>query len=171
LFQEDSDFRVVCNGVNFHVHKTLLKAGSSYFRAVCNAGSAESSEASVNLSDHLPHCVARMLLFIYTGGYEDHDTDAIRSIFDLQTSDVRKDTTSLSKLATALLHTSVFRCADKFDIEPLRVLASTSFPKELFTTISREEPPAILKAIGEATRPGDLHHFVVLNKRIHDICP
>lgn len=61
------DVEIVCDGQIFKVHRMVLSASSSYFRAMFTGGMAEERKGSVELKTISAGTFSNLLSFIYTG--------------------------------------------------------------------------------------------------------
>ncbi|RPA72594.1 POZ domain-containing protein [Ascobolus immersus RN42] len=71
--QAFSDLVINCNGKEFNVHSLFLRQQSQFFQACLDSGMKEAKENVVNLPDDKPEDIARMLEFLYTGRFWEHE--------------------------------------------------------------------------------------------------
>lgn len=88
--QVTADFTISCKGREFKVHKAIISLQSSFFKSVCTLpfkvsiadprcvpsytdidAVQETGEDRLELVDEEPHVIARVLLFLYTGDYDE----------------------------------------------------------------------------------------------------
>ncbi|ERF72407.1 hypothetical protein EPUS_06036 [Endocarpon pusillum Z07020] len=68
---DENDFTITCKNKAFKVEKAVISAGSWFFWAGCNLSFREKMENRLDLPEEHEDVVARVLLFLYTGDYED----------------------------------------------------------------------------------------------------
>ncbi|KAF2666738.1 POZ domain-containing protein [Microthyrium microscopicum] len=61
-----ADFKIVCEGRVWNVHRVIISARSDYFRAVCTAKFKEAKNKLINIKDENPEMIDKLLAFIYT---------------------------------------------------------------------------------------------------------
>ncbi|KAF7509602.1 hypothetical protein GJ744_007640 [Endocarpon pusillum] len=68
---DENDFIITCKTKAFKVEKAVISAGSWFFWAACNLSFREKIENRLDLPEDHEEDVARALLFLYTGDYDD----------------------------------------------------------------------------------------------------
>ncbi|CAM4755183.1 unnamed protein product [Rotaria magnacalcarata] len=113
--------------VTFHVHKLILAARSPVFAAMFSNSTLESTTNIIEINDLRPETIQSMLEYIYTG----------------KVNDIKNSTVEL------------YRCADKYQLEDLRLQAEMA----LMSSISVETSAEILLL-------ADQHHSKELKSRV-----
>ena len=113
--------------VIFHAHKLVLAARSPVFAAMFSSCTLENTTNTIDINDLHPHTIQSMLEYIYTG----------------KVTDIKKSTVEL------------YRCADKYQLEDLRLQAEMA----LMNSISIETSAEILLL-------ADQHHSQDLKSRV-----
>ena len=124
-----SDLTITTLTRSFKVHKAIVCTQSKVFAAMSDAGFRESTTSILPLEHDDPATVERMLTFLYTGDYDQcqpHGTDNNGKPF---------------VDAMLMANTLVYSIADKYDIEPLKLLAEDKFLNAVFQSF----PPLICK--------------------------
>uniref|UniRef100_A0A915E481 BTB domain-containing protein n=1 Tax=Ditylenchus dipsaci TaxID=166011 RepID=A0A915E481_9BILA len=83
--EETSDLVLVVEGFHFYVHKLILGARSSYFRAMFRSGMKESADKEITLTDVSLASFKRILVYIYTAEitFASDDLESIKALVGL----------------------------------------------------------------------------------------
>ena len=111
----------------FHAHKLILATRSPVFAAMFANYTRETTTSTIEINDLRPHTIQAMLEYIYTG----------------KVTDIKQSTVEL------------YRCADKYQLEDLRLQAEMA----LMNSISIESSAEILLL-------ADQHHSKELKSRV-----
>ncbi|KAA8564609.1 hypothetical protein EYC84_011521 [Monilinia fructicola] len=115
---EYSDFIIKCHAKTFHVHRVVVCTQSKPIQAAANGNFRESITGILNLEDDDPSTVARMINFLYTQDYDDTTTS---------------EESHIENHGPLLVNTMLYVIADKYDIPPLKMLATKKFETALLT--------------------------------------
>ena len=140
-----SDLTITTQGRCFKVHKAIVCTQSKVFTAMSDAGFKESSTAILPLEHDNPAAIECMVKFLYTGDYDGQAYLTMDTDYGMD-----------SVLGTILmLNVLVYSLADKYDIEPLKILAEFKF-YDIADRKMGEDFPAVVTAVFEATRSSDI---------------
>lgn len=123
--ESDDDYQQ--SDVAFHAHKLILAARSPVFAAMFSSRTLENTTNSIDINDLCPETIQSMLEYIYTG----------------KVNDIKRSTVEL------------YRCADKYQLEDLRLQAEMA----LMNSIAIETSAEILLL-------ADQHHSKDLKARV-----
>jgi speckle-type POZ protein len=123
----DFDDDTIQSPVIFHAHKLILAARSPVFAAMFSNRTLENTTNIIDINDLHPNTIQSMLEYIYTG----------------RVNDIKKSTVEL------------YRCADKYQLEDLRLQAEMA----LMNSISIDTSAEILLL-------ADQHHSKELKSRV-----
>jgi speckle-type POZ protein len=126
-FMEFDDDDSIQSPVIFHAHKLILAARSPVFAAMFSNRTLENTTNIIDINDLHPNTIQSMLEYIYTG----------------KVNDIKKSTVEL------------YRCADKYQLEDLRLQAEMALMNSLSIDTSAE---ILLLA--------DQHHSTDLKSRV-----
>ena len=98
--QEDADVTLVVKGEDIGAHRVILKARSTYFRAMFNSQMKESLSQTVEIHDVKPQVFRGLLRFLYTGQLPENFGDIA---LDLLTVADKYGVDSLKKLCASRL--------------------------------------------------------------------
>ncbi|KAB8292166.1 hypothetical protein EYC80_007909 [Monilinia laxa] len=115
---EYSDFIIKCHSKTFHVHRVVVCTQSKPIKAAANGNFRESITGILDLEDDDPNTVARMINFLYTQDYDDTTTS---------------EESQIEPHGPLLVNTMLYILADKYDIPPLKTLATKKFERALRT--------------------------------------
>ncbi|KAJ6003925.1 BTB/POZ protein [Penicillium herquei] len=122
-----SDMEIFCHGRVFKTHQAIVCTQSSYFRSAMCGGFKESIEKAINIQDEDPDTIERVLSYLYlreysnglhTGSSRYTSEDSIS--IDESDSEIEPEPAN----STAVNDIAVFLAADKYEIPPLKSLAS-----------------------------------------------
>ncbi|KAJ5938430.1 BTB/POZ protein [Penicillium verhagenii] len=125
-----SDIDIICQDVTFKAHRAIVCTQSRFFNSAFCDGFKESFDRSINLKDETPETIERVLSFLYLREYQDEgnvvlfrpstdDSDSVSQGDKFNEMEALK--------SKALNNILVFTAADKFEIDPLKNLASEKF--------------------------------------------
>lgn len=125
-----SDFKIICAGKEYNVHRVILASHSGYFKRLFVSVFKEAEEQKVELHGDPEGGVAAMIEYFYSFNY---------NAFNIQKSYKEKE-----KPVLFHIHSSVFTIADKYDIPGLKDLALSNFVKLMDSYIAAKswEPMA-----------------------------
>ncbi|KAF7185948.1 hypothetical protein HII31_12821 [Pseudocercospora fuligena] len=107
---ELSDFKIVCNGREFPVHRFVLSLHSDVFKRACVSPFMESSKRAISMA-------------------QDHETDEIRALVEYM---YKFDYSEPSDMEEAVqFHVQMAVLADKWDVRGLKELATKKFTSML----------------------------------------
>lgn len=130
-----TDFRIVCEGVDFYVHKIVLCSQSPVFRTACTGNFKEAADSTYQMTEETTIVVKKMLQYLYTGDYSEQIEDDSTVV----PSEVPQ--VSISGLQ---LHAQLFALGDKYSIPELCELA---VDKYIYRTVCHFEPFDYLDSI------------------------
>ncbi|EXJ58152.1 hypothetical protein A1O7_05577 [Cladophialophora yegresii CBS 114405] len=129
-----SDFSITCRGANFRVHRAV-----------------ETASRKIDLSEDDPETVSRVVLFMYTGDYNERQIPAFLLPDQVEylsaTTQAAADEKAAASSSTPdgptvfeVLKTNalVYKCADMLGVEDLKVLAAERFMADARTVFSEE---------------------------------
>ena len=116
--QRYSDLTITTNARSFKLHKAIVCTQSKVLAAMSDSGFKETSTSTLVLEDDDPATVERMITFLYAGTYDDGNP-ATSSVVGAA------DPCVVGKIMMA--NTRVYAIAEKYDIGPLKWLASDKF--------------------------------------------
>ena len=106
-----SDFTILCNGKEYHVHRCFVAPQSKYFERACTGMFKEGAECKIDLKEDLTSMVDRMIYYFYD--------------FDYYSG---SDSTKMTETAlSVLVHIQMYAIADKYDVPGLKTLALEKF--------------------------------------------
>ncbi|KAM0807592.1 putative BTB domain-containing protein [Seiridium cardinale] len=115
--EENTDFRILCEGQDILVHKVVICCQSAVFRAACNSVFKEATSGTFDMvEDSLP-LVQRMIKYFYTGDYDDGV-----EIYGAE---------GMDDPSAARINARVFALADKYQISGLQCLSVEKYCRAL----------------------------------------
>lgn len=129
------DFKILCDGVDFDVHKIILCSQSPVFHAACTGKFREASDSTYQMTDESILVVKKLLDYLYTGDYSELIND---SPADVQPEEPLLSTSPLQ------IHAQMFALGDKYCIPEL---CNTALEKYLNIIESDFDPFAYLESI------------------------
>ncbi|KAK4926606.1 hypothetical protein LTR49_006540 [Elasticomyces elasticus] len=107
-----SNLTVMCGGLQWNVHKSIICTQSDFFAKACDGSFREAKEARIDLSDDDHRAVAALLYFFYHGEY---------CAADAQSKD----------LPPMLLYVKLYVLADKYFSERLRQVSLSKLVSDM----------------------------------------
>ena len=139
-----SDLIIVTRTRSFKAHKAVVCTQSQVFAAMSDGYFKESSTSNLGLEDDDPATVERMIAFLYTGKY------------DQGNSDIPAKEAKRTARTTLMVDTLVYSLADKYDIKGLKVLARFNFRRvDCCTAWQCEDFLNIVRAVLNTTPDND----------------
>lgn len=153
---KDSDFTIRMPGKEFHVHKAILSARSSYFTAMLSSGMKEQATNSADISDCEEEVFEQFLLFLYSNQVKDLTYSRAIQLYILAD---KYDSGDLRRFCVNFLQKTVCPCsfcdilslALKYDIEPLKSTAERVFLKQAEAILRTDEWASLMKENPVAT--------------------
>jgi hypothetical protein len=108
-----SDFTILCDGKEYHVHRCFIAPQSKYFERACAGMFKEGAERKIELKEDLTCMVDRMVYYFYNFDYYNG-------------SDSSQPTEPIPWRALSN-HIQMYSIADKYDVPGLRTLALEKF--------------------------------------------
>lgn len=106
-----SDFTILCDGKEYHVHRCFIAPQSKYFECACAGMFKEGAECKIELKEDQAAMVDRMVHYFYNFDYDDSDISH-----------------TAPKMRSSLrIHVQMYSLGDKYDIPGLRTLALEKF--------------------------------------------
>lgn len=186
-----SDLKLVCQGLEFKVHKAIICTQSPVLAAACDGGFQEAATNIININEFDSGTIKRMIQFMYKGDY-DNGGEEQGSIASVETLDQEleiaqlddADTSSPSKLDNSsgynkdtitrpttanitLRHVHVNAIADYYNIPQLKELANTKIQHILGTSWSADGFPDVVKDVFSLTGDLALHNIITFTAAKH----
>ncbi|KAK5682742.1 hypothetical protein LTS10_005872 [Elasticomyces elasticus] len=149
-----SDLTLVCGRRSFKVHKAVLHAHSSVFRAMLSGDFAEANQSTIPLPDDSPDSLEVLLYYMYHDEYLKFDTDNHNHNLDANSP-------------RAIVH--AYAIADKYDVPGLQLLATYRLAK--IVNFNRDELDSAISAIrtiSECTLESDCTLWEVIINRVRE---
>lgn len=124
-----ADFTLVCGDHRWPVHSTILAAQSEVLGKACKQDYKEGQERTITFTDETPAVIDALVSYLYTLDYGNDSLNKQAYLHEL------------------VLHVRVCILGDKFDIQPLKKIATSKFKK---LTRHRTDPDQIAPAAAEA---------------------
>ncbi|RPA72577.1 hypothetical protein BJ508DRAFT_72358 [Ascobolus immersus RN42] len=118
-----SDLVLVCEGETFNVHKYPLSLQSEFFAGCLESGMRESVEGRIELKEENLEDVKRMLEYMYSGVFWEHDLAMDRETYGIYDSFVNPETERSEQEKSAdplIVCMRMYAVADKFGIPGLK---------------------------------------------------
>lgn len=150
-----SDLKLVCQGLEFKVHKAITCTQSPVLAAACDGGFQEAVTNIININEFDSGTVKRMIQFMYKRDYDNGGGD-------------NEDTTTWPTTADITLHhVRVNAIADYYNIPQLKELANTKIQHILGTSWSADGFPDVIKDVFSLTGDLALHNIITLTAAEH----
>jgi DNA-directed RNA polymerase subunit RPC12/RpoP len=121
-----SDFTIICDGKEYHVHRCFIAPQSKYFERAFTGMFKEGAERKIELKEDLVSMVDRMVHIFYNFNYDAYDVlqpvPAGKAL-----SPGQKQPQPNSNFYALRIHVKMYCIADKYDIPALRTLALEKF--------------------------------------------
>jgi hypothetical protein len=108
-----SDFTILCDGKEYHVHRCFIAPQSKYFERACTGMFKENTECKIELKEDLTSMVDRMVYYFYN--------------FDYYNGIDSTKPTEAKPWPALSVHIQMYSIADKYDVPGLRTLALEKF--------------------------------------------
>ena len=108
-----SDFTILCDGKEYHVHRCFIAPQSKYFERACTGMFKENTECKIELKEDLTSMVDRMVYYFYN--------------FDYYNGIDSTKPTEAKPWPALSVHIQMYSIADKYDVPGLRKLALEKF--------------------------------------------
>jgi hypothetical protein len=108
-----SDFTILCDGKEYHVHRCFIAPQSKYFERACTGMFKEGAERKIELKEDLTSMVDRMVYYFYN--------------FNYRTSSNSTKPAEMIAWPALSVHIQMYSIADKYDVPGLRTLALEKF--------------------------------------------
>lgn len=115
---EGTDVHLVCGGMTREVHSVILRLGSKVLGTMCSGSFQEGLSGRIELKEHEPHLVYRMLQHLYMIDYSANEIEI----------DGKKEESFVSVLHT---HAMMYAMGDEYDIKDLKEEALWKFNKAI----------------------------------------
>lgn len=193
-----SDFIIHCQGHTWRVHRLIISNGCEFFHKLCTGNfkvdcslsrrdtvlidKQEAIERSVDLPDDDPKIVARLLLFLYTGGYPVHLTEEWHRLNNENYYAYRKQLASVIRCndnedeiptSSLCVEAAVHGIAEKYVVPRLKELSAEAYQECMDAKWNKRCPETIaefirsIKIVYNTTKPSDrLRDFVVWQTQI-----
>jgi speckle-type POZ protein len=102
---ESVDCKIICKGQEFEAHKFLLCSHSQVFKAMFKHDTIERQESKINITDTTPKAIEHMLHYLYSS--------KLSEVFPYEDA------------------ADVIQLADKYDMEPLKILVQRRLADQL----------------------------------------
>ncbi|CAD6594566.1 MAG: hypothetical protein ASARMPREDX12_009615 [Alectoria sarmentosa] len=132
---EGADVLFVCGEVTWNAHTFVLQLGSKVLGKMCSGSFQEVITGRIELKQHEPHLVHRMLQHLYMVDY---------SASEIET-DGKKEESFVSELHT---HVMMYAMGDEYDIKDLKEEALWKFNKAVEAKQEQsDEPTSVLEVV------------------------
>lgn len=115
---EGTDVHLVCGEMTREVHSVILRLGSKVLGTMCSGSFQEGLSGRIELKEHEPHLVYRMLQHLYMIDYSANEIEI----------DGKKEESFVSVLHT---HAMMYAMGDEYDIKDLKEEALWKFNKAI----------------------------------------
>jgi BTB/POZ domain len=132
-----SDITTRCGQYTFTAHETVLCSYSNYFDRLRKSGPQEAIGNEVDISGDVPELVARLLMELYAGSYEDSD-----NVEDLLKASLQPDQSPADRyqnVSPSMFHVELYNIGDKLVVPALKAMAAGLFA----ASIQRPDPPLV----------------------------
>ncbi|KAK5311066.1 hypothetical protein LTR93_011839 [Exophiala xenobiotica] len=136
----------------------------------------ESESQNINLENDDVGSLRKMLSFMYTGTYEDEQTALSASQLETQVEDsssihsLGAENTSEDRSPVLWSGVGVYALADKYDVQPLKILARQRFQDWVRLNWQHHELPALAREVFDTTPSSDLGLREEIAKTLAEHC-